>query len=91
MKAMSSLLRWYRGARLLLVLVFAIALTATGFALAGAVSLQGLANPNLSPSGVPELLGPITQSGRKGWECMPERAAAATRVSNAELPAGSQP
>ena len=79
--------RLQSGGRLVLVAVLAAILTASGLALAGAVSLQDLANPKLTPSGVPQLLGPIAQAGRKGWECMPERAAAAKLANVADLPA----
>lgn len=64
----------------------ALALGSTGFAIAGAVSLQDVANANLAPSSVPALLGPITEAGRKGWACTPERAAAAKNSVAAELP-----
>ena len=88
---MSSLFRLHPVRRFVLVLVFAIVMAASGLALAGALSLQELANPKLAPSAIPTLLGSITQAGRKGWECMPERAAAAKHVSTAELPAEPSP
>jgi hypothetical protein len=69
------------------IFVLAILLGSSGLALAGAVSLQGLADEGLTPSAVPALLGPITEAGRKGWECVPERAAAAKSRVAAELPA----
>jgi hypothetical protein len=40
----------------------------------------------LTPSSAPALLGPITSTGRVGWECKPEKAAASERVHEAELP-----
>jgi hypothetical protein len=43
----------------------------------------------LTPSAMPPLLGPITSSGRVGWECKPERAAGATGWRDAELPRDS--
>jgi hypothetical protein len=47
---------------------------------------DALAQGALVPQ-APALLGPITSAGRKGWECKPERAAAATGSHQAELPA----
>lgn len=76
--------------RLWFVTVLALILSGAGFAIAGAVSLQDLAVTNLLPSSAPALLGPITQAGRKGWECTPERAAAAKQPMAAELPADGQ-
>jgi hypothetical protein len=55
-------------------------------AVAGAASLQDLLAGALTPSAAPALLGPITSAGRIGWECKPERAAAAEPRSQAELP-----
>jgi hypothetical protein len=47
-----------------------------------------LGDPMLQhPSDPPALLGPITESGRTGWDCAPERAARARQASGAELPA----
>jgi hypothetical protein len=62
------------------------------FAAAGAASLEDLLAGALVPSGAPALLGPITSAGRVGWECKPERAAAAAGWHEAELPhdAGTQ-
>ena len=92
MIAMSSLVRLHAGRRFIPALVGAIVFAATGLAFAGAASLQDLAGAKLMPSGVPQLLGSITQAGRKGWECMPERGAAAKGSSAADLPAdGASP
>jgi hypothetical protein len=44
-----------------------------------------LAQGVLAPQ-APALLGPITSAGRIGWECKPERAAAAKGSHEAELP-----
>jgi hypothetical protein len=41
---------------------------------------------SLLPSDPPSLLGPITESGRVGWNCVPERAARARDAATAELP-----
>jgi hypothetical protein len=55
-------------------------------AIAGATSIEELLAVGLAPSAAPALLGPITSSGRIGWECKPERAAAAAPWRDAELP-----
>jgi hypothetical protein len=41
---------------------------------------------SLATSSPPALLGPITESGRTGWDCAPERAATARSASAAGLP-----
>ncbi len=41
----------------------------------------------LSVSAAPPLLGPIDERGRSGWQCLPERTAAARRARDADLPA----
>ena len=77
-----------------LVLAVAAALGAAGLAagFAGAASVESLLAGALQPSAAPPLLGPITESGRTGWACKPEKAAAASRASDAELPApGASP
>ncbi|MFY9664850.1 MAG: hypothetical protein WAL67_08635 [Candidatus Cybelea sp.] len=56
------------------------------FAVAGAESLEDMLTGALTPSAAPALLGPITSAGRVGWECKPERAAAAARWHEGELP-----
>ena len=76
------------GLHLWIIAVVASILACSGLAFAGAVSLNDLANPGLVASSTPELLGPITQAGRKGWECKPERVAAAKHAAAAELPSG---
>ncbi|HVR47601.1 MAG TPA: hypothetical protein VMT95_13305 [Candidatus Binatia bacterium] len=78
--------------RTLVPRVFAVALLAGilfcgRFALAGAASLQEMLDGALVPSSAPALLGPITSAGRIGWECKPERAAAAKDAQHSELPA----
>lgn len=62
------------------------ALVCGGAALAKAASLEDLLTGQLVASSAPALLGPITSEGRKGWDCKPERAAAAPRGAEAELP-----
>jgi hypothetical protein len=75
---------------LLRVLVAALLLAAAfcfgRFGIAGAASLDDQLAGVLSPSAAPALLGPITSAGRVGWECKPERAAAASGWHQAELP-----
>jgi hypothetical protein len=40
----------------------------------------------LVPSRPPDLLGPITEAGRSGWQCVPEAQAAARSWRDAALP-----
>ena len=40
----------------------------------------------LVTSAPPALLGPITETGRTGWNCAPERAATAKTAAAAGLP-----
>lgn len=72
-------------ARLLAAALLAGAI-AGGAALAGATSLEDSLAGALLPSAAAPLLGPITSSGRKGWDCLPERAAAAQHWQDAQLP-----
>lgn len=67
--------------------LMAAALLCGSAALAKSVSLEDLLTGQMVSSDAPALLGPITLTGRKGWECRPERAAAAQLSQNAELPA----
>jgi len=62
-----------------------------GAGFAGAGTLEAMLGGQLLPSAAPALLGPITETGRKGWDCRPERAAAAATSQDAELPSPSQP
>jgi hypothetical protein len=73
-------------ARLLAAVLLAGAIAAGGVALAGTTSLEESLAGALLPSATPPLLGPITSSGRKGWDCLPERAAAAQHWQDAQLP-----
>jgi len=61
-------------------------LAGAGLTVARAVSLDNLSPAQLLPSDPPALLGPITESGRKGWDCQPEHAASAPTAREAELP-----
>lgn len=58
---------------------------------AGASSVESALEGALQPSAAPALLGPITESGRKGWACKPEQAAAASSAQQAELPDAAAP
>ena len=73
--------------RVLAVALLAGILFCGRFAFAGAASLQEMLDGALAPSSAPALLGPITSAGRVGWECKPERAAAAREAQHSELPA----
>lgn len=55
-------------------------------AMADAASVEDMLAGALVPSSAPMLLGPITSTGRVGWECKPERAAASAHSHEAELP-----
>ena len=76
---------------LLFASLLAAGLAAIGTGLAGAGSIEAMLTGTLQSSAPPALLGPITESGRKGWECKPERAAAARTAKDAELPAAESP
>ena len=73
--------------KIVLVGLLAVAAFSARFAIAGAASIEALVENGMVPSAAPALLGPITEAGRKGWACVPERAAAAKHSGEAELPA----
>lgn len=74
---MTGLRRW------LIALALAVAACAGGAMGAELV----LGDPAaLVPSAPPALLGPITENGRTGWDCAPERAARAHTAAAAGLP-----
>ncbi len=75
-----------RARSLLFIAVSVLALALGGAGLAGAASMESALAGALIPSQAPGLLGPITESGRKGWECKPEIAANARRAADADLP-----
>ena len=66
------------------IVVALAALASAGIALGAEISAGDPALLVLSEP--PALLGPITESGRSGWDCAPERAAVAARAATAELP-----
>jgi hypothetical protein len=76
--------------RLVALALLAGTLFCSRIALASAVSLEELLTGALTPSAAPALLGPISADGRVGWECKPERAAAAAPWRQAELPADAR-
>lgn len=57
-----------------------------GVAYANAGAMVALTLDQLMPSSAAGLLGPISEEGRTGWACRPERAAAARSPKAAELP-----
>ena len=79
-----------RSARILSAALLAGAIFCGGAALAKAGSVEDLLTGQLVPSGSPAMLGPITSAGRKGWDCLPERAAGSKQWSAAELPDGPE-
>jgi hypothetical protein len=75
---------WVRIALCAVLLVAAAGGTAAG--VAGAATVESMLEGALQPSAAPSLLGPITEAGRKGWACKPEKAASAEHWQDAELP-----
>ena len=63
---------------------------ALGACAGAAVGAELLLNDpaTLVTSAPPALLGPITETGRTGWNCAPERAATAKTAAAAGLPHG---
>ncbi|HZW53467.1 MAG TPA: hypothetical protein VFF00_05485 [Candidatus Elarobacter sp.] len=62
---------------------------AVGACASAAVGAELLLNDpaaSLVTSAPPALLGPITESGRTGWDCAPEHAATAKTAAAAGLP-----
>lgn len=60
---------------------------ACGVAFSAEATLEELRHAQLQPSGITDLLDPIAESGRVGWDCAPEHAARARTARAAELPA----
>lgn len=69
-----------------LAIAAVLALGASASAVAAADLLRDDPSTALLPSAVPALLGPITESGRTGWDCAPEHAATARTPGAAGLP-----
>lgn len=78
------------GRRFLLWGLLAASAAALGFAAAGASSVEATLVDGLRESAAPALLGPISEGGRVGWKCKPERAATAKSWQDAELPSDVQ-
>jgi hypothetical protein len=69
---------------LLVTLLTGGAAAGIAYAAEGAFDVATLVEPS-APAG---LLPPITIEGRKGWDCVAERNAMASKLSDADLPAG---
>jgi hypothetical protein len=65
-----------------------VGVLALGACAGAAVGAELLLNDpaTLVTSAPPALLGPITETGRTGWNCAPERAATAKTAAAAGLP-----
>ena len=70
----------------MLLTLLSVLAAAGGVALSAEASLDELGRSQLRPSAFAELLGPITESGRVGWDCAPEHAAVARTARAAGLP-----
>lgn len=70
-----------------LLTLLAVLAAAGGVAVSAEATLDDLGHAQIQPSAFADLLGPITEAGRVGWECAPERAARASTASGAGLPA----
>ncbi len=71
----------------MLLTLLATLAAAGGVAVSAQEALEDLAPGQLQPSAFADLLGPITEAGRVGWDCKPEHAARARTARAAELPA----
>lgn len=70
----------------MLLTLLAVLAAAGGVAVSAEATLEELSHAQLQPSSLGDLLGPITESGRVGWECAPEHAARSKTARGAELP-----
>jgi hypothetical protein len=70
-----------------LLTLLAVLAAAGGVAVSAEATLEELGHSHLQQSAFADLLGPITESGRVGWDCTPEQAARAATARAAELPA----
>jgi hypothetical protein len=59
---------------------------ASGIAVSAEATLDDLSRLQVKPSALRDLLGPISETGRVGWDCLPEHAARAATARAAELP-----
>jgi hypothetical protein len=69
-----------------LLTLLGVLAAAGGIAASAEATLDELGRLQVKPSELRDLLGPITESGRVGWNCTPERAARSTTARDAELP-----
>ena len=69
-----------------LVAIVAFVIGSAGIATAALSSLDDLAGAGFLPGMAPALLGPITEAGRTGWDCHPEKTAMASKWRDADLP-----
>jgi hypothetical protein len=72
--------------RTLLLTLLAMLAAVGGVVVSAEATLEDLGRAQPQPSGLVELLGPISETGRVGWNCAPEHAARAATASAAELP-----
>lgn len=72
--------------RLILVGLLIVSAICLRVGIAGAADVSALGADSLTPSAFPDLLGAITESGRVGWACRPEKAAESKSARMAELP-----
>jgi len=72
--------------RLAVCILLALSVLCGRQAVAGVASIESLLDGGLRPSAQPALLAPISESGRIGWACKPEKAAEAATARDAELP-----
>jgi hypothetical protein len=70
-----------------LLTLLAVLAAAGGVAVSAEATLEDLSRSQLASSAPADLLGPITESGRAGWNCAPEHAARAVTARAAEPPA----
>lgn len=70
-----------------LLTLLTVLAAAGGVAVSAEAGLTDLEHAQLQPSALADLLGPITEAGRAGWDCAPEHAARAVTANGAELPA----
>jgi hypothetical protein len=73
----------FAGRSVVVIVALVLGGAAAGLARASVDEIKGAL---LQPSALPAILGPITDLGRNGWDCAPERAAQAKSAGHAELP-----
>lgn len=72
--------------RALVAGLLTLGLVGARMAIANASAFDTAGFGALAPSGMPDLLEPITYTGRSGWDCQAERAAASDAWQGANLP-----